>query len=397
MFEVLLSPLEVSDQFEVVERKGVGHPDTICDALAENFSHALSRRYREKYGEVLHHNVDKALLRGGRASPAFRGGSIDDPIQIYLAGRATIDRSEDAPSIQELAVEESKTWLRRNLHAMDVDRGVVILPLVREGSRDLQSLYSRRDVSGIPLANDTSFGVGYAPLSALERLVLTVDRRIQTRDRGAHRPAWGEDIKILAVRSGETVHVTIACAMIGRYLGGVDDYLDQRTALELLVLSSAAECGFHECRVDVNAADDVPSGSFYLTVTGTSAEAGDDGQVGRGNRVNGLITPCRPMSLEAAAGKNPISHVGKIYNLMAKEIAERLVTERSEIAGAQCLMVGKIGMPISSPAVVHVKLKSKAGKPINEFNEAVRDVIAQQMAELPLLVDRLGAGLLNVF
>jgi S-adenosylmethionine synthetase len=42
-----------------------------------------------------------------------------------------------------------------------------------------------------------------------------------------------------------------------------------------------------------------------------------DAQFGRGNRINGLITPCRPMRLEAAAGKIPVTHVGKIYNVMA--------------------------------------------------------------------------------
>jgi S-adenosylmethionine synthetase len=55
----------------------------------------------------------------------------------------------------------------------------------------------------------------------------------------------------------------------------------------------------------------VKPSTVYLTVTGTSAEAGDDGEVGRGNRVNDLITPYRPISLEAAAGKNPVTHVGQ--------------------------------------------------------------------------------------
>lgn len=93
---LILSPLAgVDDSVEIVERKGLGHPDTICDALAEAFSRNLCREYLARFGSILHHNVDKALLCGGRSAPAFEGGAILSPIDIYLAGRATT--SADAP------------------------------------------------------------------------------------------------------------------------------------------------------------------------------------------------------------------------------------------------------------------------------------------------------------
>ena len=69
--------------------------------------------------------------------------------------------------------------------------------------------------------------------------------------------------------------------------------------------------------VEIRTRHDRGAGGMYLTVLGTSADGADGGQVGRGNRVNGLISLHRPMSTEAAAGKNPVSHVGKIYNLLA--------------------------------------------------------------------------------
>ena len=75
----------------------------------------------------------------------------------------------------------------------------------------------------MPLANDTSFGVGYAPLSPLERLVLAFDHRLHDRDRGSNRPAWGEDIKVMAVRNRGRLDLTIACAMIGRYVDSVEN------------------------------------------------------------------------------------------------------------------------------------------------------------------------------
>src|SRR5687767_10595383 len=74
---------------EVVERKGIGHPDTICDGIAERISVELCRYYLDHCGAILHHNVDKMLLCGGAARPAFGGGVIVEPIELYLGGRAT--------------------------------------------------------------------------------------------------------------------------------------------------------------------------------------------------------------------------------------------------------------------------------------------------------------------
>ena len=97
---------------EVVERKGLGHPDSICDALAEAFSVSLCRCYRERFGIILHHNVDKALLRGGSARPAFGGGQVVEPIEIFLAGRATTTyKGVDVP-VAELAIETSRACPR---------------------------------------------------------------------------------------------------------------------------------------------------------------------------------------------------------------------------------------------------------------------------------------------
>ena len=397
MSELFLSPLAESDDVEVVERKGAGHPDSICDALAESLSHNLCNEYRRRFGEVLHHNVDKALLCGGQATPAFRGGRVIAPIKIYLAGRAVTRIGNDFIPIDEIAVEGSRTWLRANLHALDVEGDVRIEALVQQGSQDLQNLFSRRHGREVAFANDTSFGVGHAPLSALERLALAIERRFQDRDRGSERPAWGEDIKVMAVRCVDKVQITMACAMIGRFLTDLDDYLEHKAFFAKAVREIASKHGFPACDVTVNAADDVAAGSIYLTVTGTSAEAGDDGQVGRGNRVNGLITPCRPMSLEAAAGKNPVSHVGKIYNVLAGEIAETLVSALPEVAKAQCLIVSKIGAPISSPALTHIKLRTRDGIPTADLRKSVDELVASRFADLPTLIDRLMMGGIKVF
>lgn len=398
MGPLVVSTLNVSDNaVEVVERKGLGHPDTICDALAETLSRNLCREYRERFGEILHYNVDKALLCGGRAAPAFGGGVVLGPITIYLAGRATTEVGSEFVPIKEIAVEGSIAWLRANFHALDPQRHVHIDAVVQPGSQDLQELFSRRNERRVSLANDTSIGVGYAPLSALERLVLAVEREINARDRDREHPGWGEDIKVMGVRRGDEVDLTIACAMIGGYLAHIDDYLAEKVAMERVVHGLASQHGFPRCEVSVNAADDLAAGITFLTVTGTSAEAGDDGQVGRGNRANGLITPCRPMSLEAAAGKNPATHVGKIYNVVARDIAETLVATLPEIAAAQCLMVSQIGSPVTKPAMIEIKLATRDGFPVARVESRVAEIVVDCLTSVPTLVEEFIAGTIEVF
>jgi S-adenosylmethionine synthetase len=398
MRQVILSSLEiVDDTVEVVERKGLGHPDTICDAVAEALSRSLCREYRQRFGAILHHNVDKALLCGGSAAPAFGGGTVTRPIDIYLAGRAVCRVGTEVIPVGQIAADSARAWLRANLHALDAQRHVRIHNLIRPGSQDLQMLFARRERRDIALANDTSVGVGHAPLSALEGLVLAVEKRINGRDRVRDNPAWGEDVKVMGIRCGDGVQLTVSCAMIGRYLANMDDYLGQKAALEKLVHGIAAEHGFAACEVAVNVADDIAAGSVYLTVTGTSAEAGDDGQVGRGNRVNGLITPCQPMSLEAAAGKNPVTHVGKICNVIARDIAEALVATVPEIARAQCLMVSSIGAPVSEPAIMHIKLATRNGAPADGLRTRVEEVAADRLASIPGLVEAFVAGTIELF
>ena len=387
-----------NEPVEIVERKGLGHPDSICDALAENLSRNLCRHYLDRFGEIMHHNVDKALLCGGRAAPAFGGGRVMAPIEIYMSGRAVGIVGNRPIPLDDIAIEGSRAWLRDNLHALDADLDIRLHNALRPGSRALEGLYRRKsEGAGRLLANDTSIGVGYAPISALEFLVLRLESKLNSRKRMVHHPAWGEDIKIMGVRHGMAVSLTVACAMIDRYLASVDEYRAETAEIAAVARGLAADHGFEECRVDVNAADAADETSLYLTVTGTSAEAGDDGEVGRGNRCNGLITPYRPMSLEAAAGKNPVSHVGKIYNVLARDIAEAVVANVAEVTFAQCHMVSQIGSPVEVPALTHVCIETRDGMPAQHLEPTIADIVSQQVRGVTGLVDRLVSGAIQVF
>ncbi len=381
---------------EIVERKGLGHPDTICDALAEELSRALCRYYLEQFGLVLHHNVDKVLLRAGTSQPAFAGGRILAPMEIYLAGRATREYKGIEVPLEELVHESCRNWLRAHFHALDAERDVKLHCLIRPGSVDLVDLYLRQQASGIALANDTSCGVGYAPLSELERVVLQVEKTLNSSDVRSVNPEIGEDIKVMGIQREGAIELTIACAFVDRHICGIDDYLEKKSRLRELAMQAANTASARQVSVSVNAADDIASGSLYLTVTGTSAESGDDGEVGRGNRVNGLITPYRPMNMEAAAGKNPVTHVGKLYNIVAKQIAETLVHELEEVHEAYCYLVSRIGNPVSEPQVVDLRLYLDGGV-TTVLRQRVENIVHDKLAGIHQIRQALISGEIPVY
>ena len=381
-------PDPAAPAFELVERKGLGHPDTICDALAEEASRALCRWYLDRFGFILHHNLDKILLVGGAARPAFGGGAIDAPIEIMIAGRATRQyRGVDIP-VADIVVETCQKWLGRHLRWLDASRDVRIRPLIRAGSAGLVALFERARRAGGALANDTSIGVGFAPLSPLERTVLVVDAALSAPAATAANPAFGEDIKVLGMRRGSDIEMSIAIAMVGRHLRDMTDYESARQRAAKLARAAATSTGVDVSSLVVNAADDPGRNEIYLTVAGTSAESGDDGETGRGNRVNGLITPSRPMAMEAAAGKNPVSHVGKLYNVLAREIAETVVREVAGISAAECHLASRIGSPVKAPALIGLRLYVPGDAGAAKHVDAVTEIVATKLDELDVLTRR---------
>jgi S-adenosylmethionine synthetase len=370
---------------EVVERKGLGHPDTLCDALAEEVSRALCRSYLERCGAILHHNTDKVLLAGGASQPRFGGGEVREPFEIFLAGRATRTvGGEDIP-IHDIAVESCRRWIGEHLHAVDPDRHVRFHSLLRPGSPELVELFLRQRQTGAWPSNDTSCGVGSAPRTPLERLVCEVERRLNGAERRTTHPEVGEDVKVMASRIGARVRLVVACAFVDRHLRDLPAYLEARAAARALAGEVAAGLWAEPVEIEVNAADDPAQGSLFLTVTGTSAEAGDDGEAGRGNRWSGLITPYRPMTIESVAGKNPVSHVGKIYNAVAQEIAERLVEAHPEVREAHCVLVSRIGRPVQEPDLVHLELACPGDRELQRLAPAAAALARAELARVDSL------------
>ncbi len=399
MASIVVTPMTFEPVYlqdaEIVERKGTGHPDTICDHLAENLSRELCKWYLREFGAVMHHNVDKALLVGGVAKAQFGGGEVVEPIEIYLVGRAILEKEGKRLQAQELALESAKEWLRRNLRNLDPERHVRIYAKIKPGSKDLVELFERFQKRGeVPLSNDTSFGVGFAPLDRLERAVYEAERFLNSDSLKREHPEIGEDIKVMGVRIKDRIRLTIALAFVSKYIKDIDEYFERKEAIRSKAKSYVENLIGQEVELFINTADSKEENSVYITVTGTSAEQGDDGQVGRGNRVNGLITPYRPMSLEAAAGKNPISHIGKIYNTVANLIARRVVEEVEEVEEAYCYIVSQIGKPINEPQVLDVKVRSK--KEISLLREPIEAIAKEELERMPEVWEGFVDGLYTV-
>ncbi len=365
---------------EIVERKGIGHPDTICDNLAESLSRELCKWYLYEFGAVMHHNVDKALLVGGKANAYFGGGEVVDPIEIYLVGRAILEKDGKVLDAEDMVLHTVKSWIREHIRHLDPEKHVKVYARIKPGSKDLIALFERFQKSGeIPLSNDTSFGVGFAPLDGLERAVFEAERFLNSKALKDEHPEVGEDIKVMGVRVGENIRLTIAAAFLSLYVKDIKDYFERKDVLAKKVKTYIE--GILGRRIDININTADSDESVYITVTGTSAEQGDDGQVGRGNRVNGLITPYRPMSLEAAAGKNPVSHIGKIYNTVANKIAKRTVEEVEEVEEAYCYIVSQIGKPINEPQVLDVKIRTY--KSLSGLQEEVKKIAREELERMP--------------
>ncbi|MGB9845777.1 MAG: methionine adenosyltransferase [Methanothermobacter tenebrarum] len=355
---------------EIVERKGKGHPDSICDGAAEELSIALSEVYSQQVGKILHHNVDKAVLIGGNSKCSFGCGEIIEPIQLYIVGRAT-EEYKGKKLIDKAKLETAiKDWVRGQVSHL-LPSHLEVKLMLRCGSDDLLSIFVDHDE--VPRANDTSLAVGFAPLSPLEKVVLETEKYLNSPAAKQKFPAVGEDIKVMGVRQGKIMHLTVAAAFVASEVSGREAYEEmKKEVVRFLENDFVPNYTSQPVKVTLNSAD--THNSAYITVTGTSAEAGDDGQVGRGNRCNGLITPYRPMSLEAVAGKNPVSHVGKIYSIMSQLIANRIKTQLPEVKQVYVYMVSQINKPITQPQAVNVELW---GLDVNKVKPEVSKITSQ--------------------
>jgi S-adenosylmethionine synthetase len=368
---------------EIVERKGKGHPDSLIDGASEAVSLGLCNYYLEHFGAILHHNVDKGILVGGKSQPRFGGGEVIAPIYLMVAGRATQTVPFKGKDVQvpvdEIARHSIRGFIRETLRYLDPDEQVEIDTKIKQGSADLVSVFMRKGV--MPVSNDTSIGVGYAPFTPTEDLVHGSEKLLNSPAFKKKYPEVGEDVKVMGFRRGKRLMATVAAAMVGakipdpsHYRSVIDDVTDE--------LGRLAEGSDLDVKFKLNAADDSKRGEFYLTVTGTSAEMGDDGNTGRGNRVNGLISPMRQYSMEATAGKNPVNHTGKILNALAVLTAREIVKECPSVKESYVRILSRIGRPIDHPLIASAAIVLDNGVKMSKVNGDIESIMDDSLARI---------------
>lgn len=365
---------------EFVERKGIGHPDSLCDGVAEAVSKRLCEEYRSEFDNILHHNTDKVQLVAGNTEPEYGGGEIVKPVYVLIGGRATKRYNGQEIPVDDIAVQAANEYIGENIGELKPSM-IEFESRIGETSTDLKSIFNKE---GVPLANDTSVGVGYAPLSETERIVRTLDGEIHEEVEEV-----GKDVKVMGLRKDDKIQITVAAAVISRYVSDINEYLEVKERVEEVSREHAEERTNKEVEISVNSADDIENGSVYITVTGLSAEMGDDGAVGRGNRANGLITPHRSMSLEAVSGKNPVSHVGKLYNIFANKTAERIHDELGA-KHTEIKILSKIGVPITQPQSVDVETTAPD-------KNAVHSIVRGELENIVHLTDEIVDGEIPTF
>lgn len=384
-------------EFEIVERKGIGHPDSICDGIVEAVCNRLCQVYIDNFGRILHHNIDKGLLVAGRSSPRPGGGKIIEPMRFVFGDRGTSEFAGVKIPLSDIAQDAAENWLKQHLRFIDPQRHMRYQSEIKPGSEELVDNLMDEQAG----ANDTSVGVGYAPLSPTEQTVLAVERWLNSPSFKEVYPVCGEDIKIMAIRTGKRLEFIVAVAFVDRYVKDEADYYEQKQDLqtEISRFIDGLHLPFSEIKVVLNALDDPERGEagMYLTVLGTSAEAGDSGEVGRGNRVNGIISYNRPSTTEAAAGKNPINHTGKIYNLLSHQLAATIFAKVAGIKEVTLWLCSKIGAPLGQPVLVAVEVKPAAGVHLHELAGPIRAIISDELAHPDIFLQQMRMGEFTVF
>ena len=386
------TPLE-KQRIEIVERKGLGHPDYICDAVMDQISVRLSKIYLEKAGAILHHNVDKSLLVAGKTEPRFGGGIVKQPMLFVFGDRATSKINGEEINVSEIAVNVAKEWFRKNMRFVDPEKHVKYQVELKPGSVGLVDIFKRKgNVLG---ANDTSAAVGYAPMTTTEKVVRKTEQFLNSTEFKQRFQESGEDIKVMGYRNNSHLHLTVSMAIVDRYISSEEDYFDKKAKiLEETKKFVNANTDFDGVDVQLNTLDmrGRGLGGMYLTVLGTSAESGDSGEVGRGNRVNGLISLNRPFCSEAAAGKNPVSHVGKIYNVLTYKIAQDVYEQVPEVEEIYIWLLSKIGTPIDHPTIAAAQVIMKGDNHIETVRREIKEVLDYELENIDKFCMKLVEG-----
>lgn len=357
--------------FEIVERKGIGHPDTLADGVAEAISLKYSNYCLQKFGVIMHQTLDKIMFIGGLGKFGFGIGEMIKPWQLILNGRLTEKFAKEKIPYKEIAIEAVKSYLGKTVPKLDLGKWLKIEFYTSSSSKN-PYWFKPRTINDIPdakkpYANDTSTCVGYWPLSSIEKLALLMEAYFYDKN-GVPRFSYiGQDIKVMCVRKNKTIDITMCVPFFSKETPNYEIYKERKEKIKLELYRLATEFLKDEYKINlyINTQDEMiknikNSIGYFFVVSGSALDSGEEGVVGRGNRSRGIISTIRPTNLEAIHGKNPLYYVGKVYSyladLLAKKISQKFFCE------AQVYLSSKNSDPIFEPHSIFIETTKKIKK-----------------------------------
>ncbi|NQS88861.1 methionine adenosyltransferase, partial [Patescibacteria group bacterium] len=391
----------VEEPLEFVERKGLGHPDTLSDALAETLSVNYSIYTKQKFGAILHHNFDKVGLLGGASYVTFGKGYLTKPIRVLLNGRASTKFSGEIIPVQDLLIGWTKSFMAEKFPSINTEKdlefhynlsnqsspGKTNEKGSEKGTRgywfEPRNLNDLQEIKRL-VSNDTSLGVGYFPYTRLESLVLKIENTLNSKDFNKEHPWIGSDIKVMGYRKENSFYITLCIPQIAQFVNSIGDYKENLNYSRQVIQNIAKDVGIEALDLSINTRDNFENSEIYLTAIGSSIESGDEGLVGRGNRINGVISPFNPMSMEGACGKNPVYHIGKIYYVASQKLSKDIF-EKFGVAN-KVFMVSQSGRDLIDPWETGVIIDT-SHKNINV--KELESFIAEALMSIPKLTSGL--------
>ena len=324
------------NKIEIVERKGIGHPDTLADALAEELSRVYSQYCLDKYDAVLHHNLDKLYIGAGWNTNTFGSVTKIQPIKVVVNGRISDSCNGEKIDLENMFCNTIKEYLGTVLPHLNVKDDLDIIINSTQYTR-VNHWFSPRTVDDVPdakeaFANDTSVITTFYPYTICEMLAVELERYFWTpNDKGYPVPNYkeiGQDIKVMVDRIDKEINVIVCMPVISTEITSREDYYavvqDYQCRLNDIA-KRICEGTSYSVSVIINASyDNDNRGTLYILSLGTSAECGEEGLVGRGNSSRGVISTYRPNSVEAPAGKNPRYHAGRVLSFMGNRLSKAI-------------------------------------------------------------------------
>lgn len=374
--------------FEFVERKGLGHPDTLCDAIAEKASVLYSKYVYNEFNMYANHWFDKVMLIGGESKIDFGIGELVRPYKVIFAGKAVKRVGNKDLPLDDILYQAASFVLTNNLTDFNSQNDLVVVNEIVDfhGAGRLNNRYqpaSKKDLKNSlskKVSNDCNILSAFAPETRLENTVRELELYLNSSDFKCKHMFTGWDIKIVGTRRGDIYNFLINIPFIGSRVKDIDQYFYFKD-LVFEEINQWISDRIEIYKIILNPQD--KTGHYYLTSRGSAADTGDVGVVGRGNRINGLITPMRPMSIEASCGKNPLDHTGKIYNYLSKKWAEEIYAFLS--IPVQIHVFTMKEEPLEKPTLINVQVEKDFVS--KEEEDKISKIVSRDLLNIDLVKD----------